>query len=158
MLQETAYCTMCSNHLRIKRLMEKLYSIINYRVSTFAYACYMFGFFQSAFWSFKGKEPLLTCVTISVPNSTICCHTLLRMNETNLHLPSLRHEVRPAPNLAGLLSLVYSSVLQSSLSPVNVLYIRCFLTCPSAPPVPHVCFSFQHLVMFSVLFQLFILS
>lgn len=69
--------------------------------------------------------------------------------------PLLVHEVRPPPNLASVLSLVYPSVLQSSLR------------CCQRPLLPRfssmslVCFLFQCLVMFSylpVLLQLFSLS
>ena len=62
------------------------------------------------------------------------------MNETNLHLPmdkeSLVHEVRLAHNPGSPLSLVYSSVLQSSLQSRQCPLLALF-SCTSCPSCFH---------------------
>lgn len=118
MLQEAEeFCTMYLNHLKIKKMLKNLYGLINYRESTCSLmldVCLLFSVCLLAFekerttpnlcnaiWSFKFKHML-----------PYFCFGW--MKQVFLY-PLLACEVRPAPNLACLLSFVCSSVLQSSL-------------------------------------------
>lgn len=76
--------------------MEKLYRVTNHHGFMFAYACYVFAFFESAFWALKWKETLLMYVAISVPNSAMCCRTSAQgEGKRNLHLPSPAFHTHP---------------------------------------------------------------
>lgn len=118
MLQEAEeFCTMYLNHLKIKKMLKNLYRLINYRESTCSLmldVCLLFLVCLLAFeeerttpnlcnaiWSFKFKHML-----------PYFCFGW--MKQVFLY-PLLACEVKPAPNLACLLSFVCSSVLQSSL-------------------------------------------
>lgn len=116
MLQEAAYCITCSKHLRTKRLMENLYRVINYHVSTCLLMFVMCLFFSVCLLVFEGEEiaPHIRDNFSSKFNHMSPYFCSGWMKQIFIYSP-LVHEVRPAPNLASLLPLVYSSVFRSSL-------------------------------------------
>lgn len=95
MLQQQSIAQ-CSNHLRIKKLMEKLYRATKHHLTMFAYVCYLFTFFLVCLLVFEWeRDTPKICGNFSSKFNYMLPYFCSGRRGKNLHLPSPAFRTHP---------------------------------------------------------------